>query len=108
MGILVGCIGFLLAVALIGVGAAVIRPANAKAGYLFIAAGAIELLTRCCTSGLSPDNLLQTGQVDYDVIGPMIMFTRVAGTFEALVIGILLAVALVLLARDATADPPVG
>ena len=99
------CFSFLLAIALIGVGAAFIRKARPTSGYLFVAAGALELLMRCCRFGADPERLLGSS-LDYDMVNFAILSVRLGGVFEWFLVGILITVALVGLARDLRATEP--
>lgn len=93
------CIGLLVAIAFIGVGATVVRKAHPTSGYLFIGAGLLELLMRCCNFGTNPRRLLENDIVDYDVVRPLIMGMRVLNMVEWLIVGVMLAMAFVGLAR---------
>ncbi|HJL15706.1 MAG TPA: hypothetical protein RMH99_08625 [Sandaracinaceae bacterium LLY-WYZ-13_1] len=101
------CIGLLVAIALIGVGASVVRAARPTSGYLLVAAGVLELLMRCCRFGVHPERL---GDVldDPDVVEPLLYVTTVLGAVEWLLVGVLVAVALVGLARDLKATAGEG
>lgn len=44
-------LALLIALATIGVGALVVRPVQASAGFALIAAGAVRLLSVCCVDG---------------------------------------------------------
>jgi hypothetical protein len=99
------CIGLLVALAFIGAGATVVRKARPTSGYLLIGAGVLELLMRCCRFATDPQRLLERGLVDYEVVRPMYLGVRVLGAVEWLLVGVLVAVALVGLARDLKSTP---
>ena len=94
------CIDLLLALAFIGLGATVLRKAKPSAGYLFIGVGVLELLFSCCTGATSGDRLAEGG-VDVDLISLVLAGLEVASAFNALLVTILFAVALVQLAKAA-------
>ena len=101
MDIMGSCIGLLLALALIGVGASVVRKARPTSGYLFIAAGALELLIRCCRFATDPQRLYEHDLLRaYDEMRVMIIGVQLIAALEWLIVGVLLAVALAGLARD--------
>lgn len=103
MSYLFTCTAMLVALALIGVGGLVIRKAHPTSGYLFMGAGAFLFLMRCCTGFVSSERLLEAG-LDYDQLG-LVVFARMLlhGT-ELILVAILLAIALVMLAKKVPAD----
>lgn len=105
MAIMGSCIGLLVALALIGVGATVVRKARPTSGYLFIAAGALELLMRCCRFGATPERMMDMF-ADGDVARWTMIGMGLLSILDWMIVGVLLAVALVGLARDLRATAP--
>lgn len=99
------CIGLIAALALIGVGATVVRKARPTSGYLFIAAGVLELLMGCCRFGSSPERMMEM-VADPDVVHFTLLGVSALAILEWLIVGVLIAVALVGLARDLRATTP--
>ena len=104
MSTLFTCTAMLLGLAFIGVGAAVLRKANPMSGYLFIGAGAIMFLMRCCLGFSSFENLIEAG-VDYDMLQLVMLIKTLFRSGEMILVAILLAVALVGLAKKVPANP---
>jgi len=93
------CVTVLIGFALIGVGMSVVRRADARSGYLFAAAGGVIVLTHCCIGFTAPDSLVAAGVEDIDVVSSFMIADGLAGIVESLVVGALLAFALVGLAK---------
>ena len=93
------CFGVLVSLAFIGVGATVVRAARPTSGYLFIAAGALELLAQCCSTATAFPMLRET-DMDYDTVRLVMMGSGVLGALETIVFGVLVALALAGLAKE--------
>lgn len=94
----------IVAVALIAVGGVFVRKANATSGYLFVAAGAFTLLTRCCCGGPSAERLISMG-LDFDLLHVVTLVRGLAFGAESLVVAGLLAAALTMLAKGIPQSP---
>ena len=92
------CVSVLAGGALIGVGAAVVRKAHPTSGYLFIGAGALILLTHCCCMGAGSD-ALRENVADPEALSLLTMVSIVGGAAQVVIVAILVAVALVMLAK---------
>lgn len=95
------CVSVVLALALIGVGIAVVRPARPTAGWLVTAAGAVDLLSTCCFRAM--DSLQEAEHFD-----PMIMSltSRALGTADlAVYLGLLTAAAAMLTPAPSLKSP---
>lgn len=92
------CTSMLIGLGLVAVGALVVRKANPTSGYLFIGAGGIMFLTRCCFGLSSFENLHDAG-MDFDVVRLILMMKSVLGSGELVLVAVLLAVAFVGLAK---------
>jgi hypothetical protein len=90
---LFSCIPFLAGIAIIVLGVTMVRKASPRAGYLFAAAGALELLAVCCIRGLNSFAAERFGPRDVYTI------TAVLGGIESLLAMVLIAVAFALLAK---------
>lgn len=103
------CFGILIALAFIGVGASVVRAAKPQSGYLMVAAGVLELLATCCASALFSEParvaLLDSG-VYPDVQRSMHLAVGVVSLLVDLVVGVLLAVSVIGLAKAAREAKP--
>lgn len=89
------CVGLIVALAYIGVGATVVRAARPMSGYLLIGVGALELVMQCCSLGVR----LAEPRGDAGELVAVAM--PLLGTFETLLLGVLVAVAAVGLAKEA-------
>lgn len=98
MSALFTCTALLVAIALIAVGATAVRKANPTSGYLFIAAGAVMFLMRCCLGFSSMESMLRAG-VDYELVQMVMVVKTLLGAGEVMLIAILLASALATLAK---------
>jgi len=87
------CIPFLAGIAIIVLGVTMVRKASPRAGYLFAAAGALELFAVCCVRGLNTYAEETGGARD------MYTITAVLGGIESLLAMVLIAVAFALLAK---------
>lgn len=94
------CVGLLVGLAYIGVGATVVRAAKPTAGYMLIGIGALQLLMRCCTTGLSFADL--TG----DTADAAYLGMSLLGMGETVLVGALVAAAAVMLAKAAQPTSP--
>ena len=89
------CVGLLVGIAYIGVGASVVRAAKPAAGYMLIAVGAVQLLLRCCSTGLGFADLSgDTADVVY-------LGMNLLNMGETVLVGALVAAAAVMLAKAA-------
>ena len=102
VGSATACFTVLLGFALIGVGAVVLRKANPTSGYLYIAAGAVMVLFNCCTFMVMPSRLIGAG-LDYDMISLVMMALTLARGAQSILVSILIAVALVGVAKKVPA-----
>ncbi|MEC7520075.1 MAG: hypothetical protein VYE22_09435 [Myxococcota bacterium] len=91
--------GVLIGAAYVGVGATVVRAAKPQAGYLLIAAGALEIVLVCCTA-------VAFRVVEVEFGGAAGMALMLLSTLEKAVFGVLLAVAAVMLANSIREDAP--
>jgi hypothetical protein len=85
----------LLALATVGVGVAVVRPAHARAGMMLAAAGGLELLSACLVRGL----MVALRSTDAE-LGPAVQLIGVVGTLTHVLYAGLVIAALVALARE--------
>lgn len=99
------CIGFLTALAFIGVGASVVRVAKPMSGYLMIAAGLLELISLCCLGFVTSDYLYEL-DLGSDATSMTYGFSMMAGSLVHLIIAVLLAVSMVGVAKAAKAAAP--
>jgi hypothetical protein len=109
IGMVGSCFGILIALAFIGVGASVVRAAKPQSGYLMVAAGVLELLTTCCASALFSQpmrvTLLDSG-VDAEAQATLYLVFGVVSLLVDLVVGVLLALSIVGLAKAARQAKP--
>jgi hypothetical protein len=99
------CFGVLVALALIGVGASIVRSARPMSGYLMALAGLLELLGTCC-SGFVRGDTLNRFQLEANQLQTIMLAKTVAFILTNLTVGILLAVAIAGLAKAAKAAKP--
>lgn len=101
------CIGFLTALAFIGVGASVVRMAKPVSGYLMVAAGLLELLSTCCLGFVTSDYLYEL-DLGGDETSMTYGFSMILGALVHLIVAVLLAASMVGVAKahKATAPPP--
>jgi hypothetical protein len=88
------CVEWVVALALIGVGAAPVRRANATAGYLTIGAGAVWLFAACCSYAPSLYYRFGTGSTDLDGLFWGTLFFSAIGVIAILGAAVVLARAL--------------
>lgn len=92
------CMTFVVALALIGVGASVVRVARPVSGYLMLAAGLLKLLSACCV-GVMTSVPGRTALLDGGVNPQVSTVVRMSGAILAdLVVGLLLIVSIATLA----------
>ena len=104
MSIVYGCVAFLIGIAFIVVGAVVVRKAHPTSGYLFIAAGAVTILYRCCFGGATPEALINA-DIDFELIQMIMLLKTLMGAGQLLLVGVLLAAGLVTLAKQVPEEP---
>jgi hypothetical protein len=96
------CIGFLVSLAFVAVGASVVRAAKPMSGYLMVAAGLLELVTVCCVAGFSSEAarvaLIDSG-VDADAQMILHLVVGAASMLVDVIVGVLLVVSVVGLAK---------
>ena len=75
------CVSWLVSIAIIVVGVAVIRPANPTAGMIVIAAGAVDLLVGCCSAGATQvgDRMLSANAEAFAALAACQTLAEIAG-----------------------------
>lgn len=101
-----GCGQTLVALLLVVVGAVSVRPADARAGYLLVAGGALVFLNACC--GSLPTALMQSGQTTYDTVELLFMVSSWSGLLLRGGAGLASILAAVMLARALLATEKPG
>lgn len=100
-----GCGQVLVALLLVIVGAVSVRPADARAGYLLVAGGALVFLNACC--GSLPTALMQSGQ-SYDTVELLFTLSSWSGLLLRGGAGLASILAAVMLARALLATEKPG
>jgi len=85
-------------------GAIYVRKAHATSGYLFMGAGAVVMLFRCCFGPLTYETLLDGG-MDFDVVNIVMLMRSLVGAAHVVIVGALFAASFVMLAKQVQKGP---